>query len=464
VNCELIITVKELINKYGSEIYTDSRKLKSFLSDYYPEKYLREKRLITDSVEQKVPEAIINCNGMEIDDFLYNNLIKKLYDNLGISEDLAEKTIDFWCGIFNKTHTKIMNQGCNTSNNLSAANNSHLGNLSNNGGTNFSDNGAPINNGPLPNNMYNGQSRPGTSANYSQQNYSMNTVLMNNTPVSNGAVNNTSLDNSLLQNKNFKMIMIGMSLFMLVAIVVVAYSLGMNKDNYAKKTSATEGTKQANSADNTDTKNETSANSKKQEENTKVKANNFIFSESSTTKIPPYKLYNLSSDQLFIARNEIFARHGYIFKDKAVQDYFESQAWYKPNPDAKGETTDEIEKDNVQTIRDMEEIKLVFKNSTSINRSYVLSNSDIIKLTSEEIDRLSDLEILIARNEIFARHGYIFGVPELNNYFQSKSWYTKISNNVTLNEVEEYNIQLLKDAEDKRVYNMLYNYKLGNSY
>ena len=82
----------------------------------------------------------------------------------------------------------------------------------------------------------------------------------------------------------------------------------------------------------------------------------------------------------------------------------------------------------------------------------------------EEVDRLSDLEILLGRNEIFARHGYIFGIPELNDYFQTKNWYTKISNNVTLNEVENYNVQLLKSIEDKRVYNMLYSYKLGGSY
>ena len=71
------------------------------------------------------------------------------------------------------------------------------------------------NGGTSNNNMYYGQSRPGTASNYSQQNYSMNTVLMDNPPPNNAPVNN-----SITGNKNFKKIMIGMSLFMLVAIVM----------------------------------------------------------------------------------------------------------------------------------------------------------------------------------------------------------------------------------------------------
>lgn len=448
MNRELIITMRELINKYGSEIYTDSRKLKSFLNDYYPDKYVREKRLIIDSVEQKIPEDIISNKETKIDDFLYNKLAKKLYDNLGISGDLSEETIDTWCEIFNKTHIKVMNHSLNNSSNISnsfnASNNSHSNNLSN--ANNFSGNPTSMNNGGLPNNMYYGQSRPGNAASYNQQNCSMNTVLMNNAPVNNAPI----------RNKKSKKTIIGMPLLILAVIIIVAYSMRDNKDSSNKKlTNSTGITNQVNSnQDNTYAK----------DDNRQIKSNNFICPESSTTKIQLYKLYNLSSDQLYIARNEIFARHGYIFKDKKLQEYFEAQAWYKPNPDAKGETTDPVEKDNVETIRDMEEIKLDFKNSPQINRDFVFNYSDVTKLTPDEVERLSDLEILIARNEIFARHGYIFGVPELNDYFQSKSWYTKNSNNVTLNDVEEYNAELIKRIEEKRVYNMIYNYELGSSY
>ena len=44
-----------------------------------------------------------------------------------------------------------------------------------------------------------------------------------------------------------------------------------------------------------------------------------------------------SSEQRRILKNLPFAYQGYIFKDKALQDFFESCAWYLPNPDYKGD-------------------------------------------------------------------------------------------------------------------------------
>lgn len=39
---------------------------------------------------------------------------------------------------------------------------------------------------------------------------------------------------------------------------------------------------------------------------------------------------NLSVDQLWYARNEIYARHGRKFKDQTLQAYFNSKSWYTP--------------------------------------------------------------------------------------------------------------------------------------
>lgn len=38
----------------------------------------------------------------------------------------------------------------------------------------------------------------------------------------------------------------------------------------------------------------------------------------------------LSLTELRLARNETYARHGYIFKDPALKAYFEAKAWYTP--------------------------------------------------------------------------------------------------------------------------------------
>ncbi len=54
---------------------------------------------------------------------------------------------------------------------------------------------------------------------------------------------------------------------------------------------------------------------------------------------------------------------------------------------------------------------------------YVLPGSDSRQYTKAELSDLSDYELFLARNEIFARHGRIFQSDELQDYFESKSWY-----------------------------------------
>jgi hypothetical protein len=54
-------------------------------------------------------------------------------------------------------------------------------------------------------------------------------------------------------------------------------------------------------------------------------------------------------------RNEVYARHGKVFKDKALQNYFSSLAWYKPNPDYRESMLTPIERENVKLIAKYEE-------------------------------------------------------------------------------------------------------------
>ena len=42
------------------------------------------------------------------------------------------------------------------------------------------------------------------------------------------------------------------------------------------------------------------------------------------------ELSSMSSYDLYIARNEIYARHGRMFNRSDLQDYFNSQEWYDP--------------------------------------------------------------------------------------------------------------------------------------
>jgi hypothetical protein len=74
-----------------------------------------------------------------------------------------------------------------------------------------------------------------------------------------------------------------------------------------------------------------------------------------TTPIGDDTLGDMFAEDLRVLRNEVYARHGRIFKDAKLQKYFESQAWYKANPDFKDDQLNDIEVGNLNKIRAAEE-------------------------------------------------------------------------------------------------------------
>lgn len=75
---------------------------------------------------------------------------------------------------------------------------------------------------------------------------------------------------------------------------------------------------------------------------------------------------------------------------------------------------------------------------------YVISYSDSRLLTDADVEDLSLQEINYAKNEIYARHGYMFESNELQNYFGSKSWYDP-----RYKKAEFDKLGLLSDLENK---------------
>lgn len=68
-------------------------------------------------------------------------------------------------------------------------------------------------------------------------------------------------------------------------------------------------------------------------------------------------------------------------------------------------------------------------------------------LDPSELYGMGAWDLKIMRNEIYARHGYIFQTEDMRNYFNSQSWYTPVTRNVKLSKIEEYNVQLIKEFE-----------------
>lgn len=74
-------------------------------------------------------------------------------------------------------------------------------------------------------------------------------------------------------------------------------------------------------------------------------------------------------------------------------------------------------------------------------------------MTEEELQNLDANSLRLARNEIFARHGYIFNDEGLKQYFNSTSWYhgtvasDQFQADLVFNDYETKNVALLNSIE-----------------
>lgn len=93
-------------------------------------------------------------------------------------------------------------------------------------------------------------------------------------------------------------------------------------------------------------------------ENVHYDVNQYEIPVSSILPLEAYHLVNLSNNELWIARNEIYARHGKIFQNEYLASYFEACSWYEPK-EGKTEVTErelnEVEIANLKLIVAAEE-------------------------------------------------------------------------------------------------------------
>ncbi len=77
--------------------------------------------------------------------------------------------------------------------------------------------------------------------------------------------------------------------------------------------------------------------------------NGNVIADSSTRLISKQELYGMTEHEVCIARNELYARHGYIFQTEWYNEYFKNFDWYKPTTTTLP-TLNEIESENAKTI------------------------------------------------------------------------------------------------------------------
>lgn len=150
-------------------------------------------------------------------------------------------------------------------------------------------------------------------------------------------------------------------------------------------------------------------------------------------------LHGLSLHELRLLRNEIYARHGRVFRALWLQQYFATQPWYFADENFKDEELSGPDKQNVELI-------VAYENK--IHQE--LGTKPITRSLLEGLF-LEDAKQM--REEIYARHGKVFKEAWLQKYFSSFDWYKADPNytDAALSEVERRNIATIAAYEKKAV-------------
>lgn len=76
----------------------------------------------------------------------------------------------------------------------------------------------------------------------------------------------------------------------------------------------------------------------------------YIISTSNTNELTFTELDYYTRGEIELARNEIYARRGYMFKEQRFKDYFGNKTWYVPNPGFHDGMFNSVEKANIDCI------------------------------------------------------------------------------------------------------------------
>jgi hypothetical protein len=73
------------------------------------------------------------------------------------------------------------------------------------------------------------------------------------------------------------------------------------------------------------------------------------------------------------------------------------------------------------------------------------------EMVEDDLKNLSEFDRRVLKNEILARHGFIFQNEEMKSYFSEQKWYKPKSKNVDkmLTDIENHNIEIINTYEMK---------------
>lgn len=149
------------------------------------------------------------------------------------------------------------------------------------------------------------------------------------------------------------------------------------------------------------------------------------------------KLDEKSDDEVKIITEEI--------KPNSEEENAETES------DTTDETPEEQEIETEGTFSDKGSTEEIDYTNEDIEKDAFLFQSDSVLITEGELEKLDDKTVELIKNEIYARHGYIFTNRALKKYFESFNWYEpseEYSPNL-LNPTEKANLKTIKKFQSR---------------
>ena len=146
----------------------------------------------------------------------------------------------------------------------------------------------------------------------------------------------------------------------------------------------------------------------------------YIFPDSDKQYLSEDEVRSVEADKLWIGRNEVFARHGYIFENETLRQHFESMPWYQgtvPSDQFNADSVfNDFEKKNVELIKKVEdEINGNAEEQAAIDGAY----NFIAGKTFHKRD--TEMRVKFKESGEFVAVGYYSTWPEFVNKYASYS-------------------------------------------
>ncbi|HHW49543.1 MAG TPA: YARHG domain-containing protein [Clostridiaceae bacterium] len=137
--------------------------------------------------------------------------------------------------------------------------------------------------------------------------------------------------------------------------------------------------------------------------------------------------------------------------DSEGNEESESESEEAENTDTTAPASVTVEERVEEQVEEHVEEEVTVTMETQPEESDFLFPSDREYITEEFLDTLSKEEIALIRNEIYARHGYIFQTEPYKSYFSGKSWYVPNENfdESMLSEIERENVNTILEYEER---------------